>query len=199
MEERKYKLLLTYTLISMAFCLILPINASLNYYREIIDDNAYYISKKADIWTENDDALIVGVVTVPSLVVIFVAFIHYLLIPLNKPQNHHPKILPIFYFKKGFISFVGKVISYICVYTMPWLIPIGIYIVYNTKGISDDPDEVFCNDTSSLFVYLLPMALAFGAWLFFNFYMVYFVKKIIIHNRKKNGTYEDETEGWFVY
>ena len=82
---------------------------------------------------------------------------------------------------------------------MPWLIPIGIYIVYNTKGISDDPDEVFCNDTSSLFVYLLPMALAFGAWLFFNFYMVYFVKKIIIHNRKKNGTYEDETEGWFVY
>ena len=82
---------------------------------------------------------------------------------------------------------------------MPWLIPIGIYVVYNTKRISDDPGEIFSNETFSAFVYLLPLVLAFGAWLFFNFYIIYFVKKIIIRKKKKNGTYEDETDGWFVY
>ena len=180
MEERKYKLLLVYTFISMAFCLILPINGAMNYVRWINDDYAWYVPKEAaGILTDNDDSVIVMFLTIPSLIIIFVAFIHYLMIPLKKPQNHHPKILPIFYFKKGFFKFIGKVLSYICVYTMPWLIPIGIYIVYNTKRISDDPDEVFCNDTLPLFVYLLPMALAFGAWLFFNFYIVYFIKKKI--------------------
>lgn len=199
MEERKYKLLLVYTLISMAFCLTLPINGAMNYVRDVSDDYAWYISKEAGIWTENDDAGIVMFMTVPSLIVIFVAFIHYLLIPLNKPENHHPKVLPIFCFKNGFFRFIGKVISYMCVYTMPWLIPIGIYIVYNTKKVSDEPDEIFCNDTLSFFVYLLPVALTLGAMLFFFFYIVYFIKKIIIYNRKKNGAYEDETEGWFVY
>ena len=183
----------------MAFCLALPINAAINYVRQMNDEEAWYIAVDYASTTYNDDAGIVMIMTIPSLIIIFVAFIHYLLIPLNNPENHHPKVLPIFYYKNGFFKFICKLISYICIYTMPWLIPIGIYMVYNTKKISDAPDEILCNYTLSGLVYLLPMALAFGAWLFFNFYIVYFIKKIIIHHKKKNGTYKDEVEGWFVY
>ena len=199
MEESKYKLLLAYTLVSLLFCLALPINAALNHVRQISDDYAWYVTKDEASTTYNDDAGIVVLITLPSLIVIFAAFIHYLMIPLNKPENHHPKILPIFYFKNGFFNIIGRMISYLCVYTMPWLIPIGIYVVYNTKRISDDPSEIFSNETFSAFVYLLPLTLAFGAWLFFNFYIIYFIKKIIIRKKKKKGTYVGETDGWFVY
>ena len=117
----------------MVFCLSLPINAVINYVRLIVDDYAWYIPKEAaGIFTDEDDSVIVMFMTIPSLIIIFAGFIHYLLIPLNKPENHHPKILPIFYFKNRFFKLIGKIISYICIYTMPWLIPIGIFIVYNT-------------------------------------------------------------------
>lgn len=193
MNKYKYQILLTFTLISLIFCLALPIYASLNYVRVIYDERAVYYDRLDDwisTFENTDDALIVFFITLPSLMVVYIPFLHYILIPLYKPELHHPKILPIFYFRHRIWSSIGKFLSYLCMYTMPIFIPLGIYFVYNTKE-----EEYVYNDIPAAFVYLLPMGLLLGAWMFFVFYIIYFFRIII--KQKKNT--RKEQEEWFIY
>ena len=178
-------------IISMIFCLVLPINGALNYVRCIYEDYACYMYRDIFSWTDDDDAAIVGFITIPSLIIIYAAFLHYALIALRRPMKHKSRILPIFDFNRGFLRKLGRILSYICIYTMPLLIPLGIYVVYNTKC---DPESYVCNEIPSFLVYLFPAALMFGALLFSIFYIIYLKK---MWHRKKNN-YRDDTEDWFI-
>ena len=184
-----YKVLLVYTILSLLFCLIVPLHAAINYVRLVINDIAWYMPSEDVFVTDNDDAPIVAYITIPSLIIIFATFIHYLLIPIMTPECHHPKILPIFFFKQKAIGYVGKILSYLCIYTMPVLIPIGIAYVYKTsmEGIHTS------------FIYLFPAFLLMGAGLFVLFYMIFFARMIVMNIREMNGLYNENDDEWFVY
>ena len=162
--------------------------------REEYEGVAYYLPyDERSYIMEQDDAGLVLLITLPSLVVIFFTFFHYIWVALFKPEIHVPKILPIFVFKQRFMQQVGRILSIVCFYTMPVLIPLAICYVYNTKY--EDLNYVH-NLISSFWIYLLPMLLMMGAGLFFTFYVVYVIKLVIRYVNKGSATGKEE---WFIY
>lgn len=191
MNNNKYEILFTMTLISFAFCIVLPLHAALGYMRCLSEDYAYYMPyDELSYIMEEDDMGMVLFLTLPSLFVIFITFFHYIWVALFKPDIHVPKILPIFVFKTRFMQQIGKILSHVCIYTMPVLIPLGICYVYNTKA----EDGVY-NVISYAWIYLLPMLLMMGAGLFFVFYIAYFIKLIVQYVNRSSS----EKEEWFIY
>ena len=185
MNENDYTVLLVFTMLSLAFCLFLPLYAAQNYVRFFYGDAAWYIPISDGVFNDENDGPMVGNIVIPSLLVIYATFFHHLLLPLIKPEHHQSRILPIFQFDNKFMKTLGKILSYICIFTMPVFIPLGVSYVYNTNV-----DFFF-----SPFVYLFPMMLMFGALLFIFFYVIYFIRMTLLYRRKKDV---DEKE-WFVY
>ena len=182
MDKKKYIYLLILALVLLAFCIYLPLNAALNYVRQMNESHAWYTEIEFATSSYNNDKDVTLYVAIPSLIVLFTAFIHYLLIPILKPEKHHKGILPIFFFDEGLPYSGGKLLSTICVYTMPVLVPLGVYYVYSTSGYTD-----------VLLMYLFLTLLMFGAFLFLVFYLVFFIRLIFFKHPK------DEDGAWQIY
>ena len=189
MERKKYKGLLALTVASMLVCLLIPSYRAMYYVRHAdeMDDTAWYTEAITSTSNHNDDAFVVYIITLPSMLVIYATFIHYLLLPLLRPEEHQRNILPIFHFKNKFLRAIGKGISCICLYTIPVLLPVGTYFAYGLTL------------TSYMLIYIFPTMLAVGAFVFFNFYILYFICKLILHFKRKKGLPENNGEEWIVY
>ena len=120
----EYYLALLFIIASAFFCVELPLYAGHNYVRQMDYDCAWYIKKSRAETTGNDDAEETRNKTIPSVIIIYATFVHYLQIAIFLPKKHHNGILPILNARHEPFHILGKYLSYICVSTIPVLMPI---------------------------------------------------------------------------
>lgn len=170
--------------LSLLICVYIPWYASAYYVRQMSDDCAWYVAIGEASSTFNNDAKL-AISVIYAVLIIYIAFICYYVRAIWYPQLHRRFVLPIFMFQNKKMRLIGDGLSYICMFTMPICIPILIYVTYNTRLTSVDFYAHY-NDVDSFFVYATPLLLFMGAFLFFIFYIVSFLRWVYRYIRKKH-------------